>query len=122
MKGVESFTEEEKMTVMGCIKALTRSALLSVQLQMEWTKWKNTEGLIAYVDRVAAIILRSRVGDEHTAAREELKAMRTVRHAGVPDIAVRIGARSMSSKSARSTEPMDVDAIEMDKDLSLIHI
>ena len=42
--------------------------------------------------------------------------MRTVRHAGVPDIAVRIGARSMSGKSATSTEPMDVDAIEMDKD------
>ena len=49
---------------MGCIKKLTHSALLSAQLQMEWTKWKNTEGLVAYVDRVAQTILHSRVGDD----------------------------------------------------------
>ena len=59
VKGIEAFSDEEKMSVTGCIKALTRSSLLSVQLQMEWTQWKNAEGLIAYVDRVAAIILRS---------------------------------------------------------------
>ena len=42
--------------------------------------------------------------------------MRTVKHAGIPDIAIRIGARSVSGKSDKSTEPMDVDAIEVDED------